>query len=120
MNTKPLNTPTTLVPLILAAVLGGIAPIVASATTININPSKDNTLYEFVPADGDRSNALGDHFFAGMTAEAEIRRGVLAFDIAGSIPPGSTITSVSLTLNMSRTISGDQTVELHKLLADWG
>ena len=32
----------------------------------------------------------------------ELRRGVLAFDIAGNIPPGSTITAVSLSLNMSR------------------
>src|SRR6266699_6830473 len=45
---------------------------------------------------------------------------MLAFDIAGSIPPGSTITSASLTLNMSRTISDARIVELHKLLADWG
>jgi len=45
---------------------------------------------------------------------------VLAFDIAGSIPPGSTITSVSLSMNMSRTISDTRIVGLHKLLASWG
>ena len=51
----------------------------------------------------------------------EIRRGVLAFDIAGSIPPCSTITAVSLSLNMSRTLlETARIVELHKLLADWG
>jgi hypothetical protein len=89
--------------------------------SISINPSKDNTLYEFVPADGDRSNALGDHFFAGETVKSEIRRGVIAFDIAGSIPQGSTITSVSLSLHMSRTLLDTaRSVELHKLLADWG
>jgi hypothetical protein len=120
MNTQLVNIPGTLVPLMLAALLGGIAPSLATATTININPSKDNTLYEFVSVDGDRSNALGDHFFAGMTAEGLIRRGVLAFDIAGSIPSGSTITSVSLSMNMSKTISDTRTVELHVLLADWG
>ena len=41
----------------LAAALGGIASNLARADSININPSKDNTLYEYVPADGDRSNA---------------------------------------------------------------
>jgi hypothetical protein len=52
---------------------------------------------------------------------SELRRGVLAFDIAGSIPPGSTITAVTLSLNMSMTIDPTpRTVELHKLLADWG
>ena len=120
MKTQLVNIRETLVALILAAVLGGVAPTLASGTTININPSKDNTLYEFVAVDGDRSNALGVHLFAGKTDEAEIRRGLLAFDIAGSIPPGSTITSVSLTMNMSRTISDTRTVELHVLLADWG
>jgi photosystem II stability/assembly factor-like uncharacterized protein len=88
---------------------------------ISINPSKDNTLYEYVPAVGDRSNGVGDYFFAGTTAAGLIRRGVLAFDIAGSIPPGSTITSASLSMHMSRTpVETARTVELHKLLADWG
>jgi hypothetical protein len=88
---------------------------------ISITPSKDNTLYEYDPADGDVSNALGLHFFAGKTAMGELRRGVLAFDIAQSIPAGSTVTGVTLSMNMSRTpLSVAYPVELHKLLADWG
>jgi hypothetical protein len=84
-------------------------------------PSKDNTLYEFDPDEGDFSNALGIHFFAGDTVMSELRRGVLAFDIAGSIPPGSTIIGVSLSLNCSKVFSDTaRTTELHKLLADWG
>src|ERR1044072_9010310 len=51
----------------------------------------------------------------------ELRRGVLAFDIAGNIPAGSAILGVTLSLNMSMTPSGTpRTTELHKLLADWG
>ena len=88
---------------------------------ISIFPSKDNTLYEYNPNEGDLSNALGNHFFTGTTVFGEIRRGVLAFDIAGNIPPGSTIIAASLSMNMSRTIDGTaRTTELHKLLADWG
>src|SRR6266513_3624400 len=121
MNTQRVNSPKTLLPLILAAALCGLGPSLASATTININPSKDNTLYEFVAADGDRSNGIGLHLFAGRTDMAEKRRGVLAFNVAGSIPPGSTITSASLSMNMSRTLLNTaRTIELHKLLADWG
>ena len=76
---------------------------------------------EFDPAEGDVSNALGQHFFAGETGMGELRRGVLAFDIAGNIPAGSTILGVTLSLNMSRTGSATpRTVELHKMLADWG
>src|SRR5439155_1474567 len=107
--------------LTLAVVLCDIEHRLSSATTNDINPIKDNTLYEYVPADGDRSNALGNHFFAGETAVGEIRRGVLAFDIAGNIPAGSTITGVSLSMNMSKTpLDTARTVELHVLLADWG
>ncbi len=107
--------------LILTAALSFIGAGLATAAIINIFPSKDNTLYEFDPAEGDVSNALGFHFFAGETAMGELRRGVLAFDIAGSIPPGSTITGVSLSMNCSRVFSDTaRTVELHKLLADWG
>ena len=111
----------TLLTLVLAAALTGIASDLASAATISIMPSKDNTLYEFDPDDGDHSNGAGFHFFAGETAMSELRRGVLAFDIAGSIPPGSTIIGVTLSLNCSRVFSDTaRTVELHRLLADWG
>src|ERR1044072_1894072 len=121
MKTRLITIPTSCLALMLAVAVGGIAPSFAIADVININPVKDNTLYEYVPADGDRSNALGLHFFTGETGMGELRRGVLAFDIAGNVPAGSTITSVTLTLNMSRTPSSTaRTVELHKLLADWG
>src|SRR5882724_6662283 len=113
-------TSKTLVAIILTTALGFLAGS-ANAAIINITPSKDNTLYEYDPADGDTSNALGFHLFAGKTAMGELRRGVLAFDIAGSIPTGSTITGVTLSMNMSRAPSTvAYPVELHKLLADWG
>src|SRR5437660_7077831 len=121
MNTQPVNFAKILLPLVIATTLGAIRPSVAIADIININPIKDNTLYEFVPAEGDLSNALGFHFFAGETGMGDLRRGVLAFDIAGNIPAGSTILGVTLSLNMSRTSSDTaRNVELHSLLADWG
>jgi hypothetical protein len=114
-------TSKTLLASILITVLGYAGVRSASAAIIVINPSKDNTLYEYDPAEGDTSNALGLYFFAGETGMGELRRGVIAFDIAGHIPEGSTITAVSLSMNMSRTATETvRTVELHKLLADWG
>jgi hypothetical protein len=115
-----MTTSKTLLAVTLAGAFSGIVAGSASAGMISINPTKDNTLYEYNPSEGDLSNGAGFHFFAGENAMSEIRRGVLAFDIAGSIPAGSTITAVSLTLNMSMTPAGLETVELHKLLADWG
>jgi hypothetical protein len=109
-----------LCPLIFATLLGMI-PNLAIAQLANINPIKDNTLYQYDPAEGDVSNALGQHFFAGETGMGELRRGVLAFDIAGSVPVGSTILGVTLSLNMSRTGSATpRMIELHKMLGDWG
>ena len=111
----------TLFAIAVAAALSSLGGTLATAGTVNINPIKDNTLYEYDPDVGDRSNALGIHFFAGETGMNELRRGVLAFDIAGNIPLGATITAASLSLNMSRTPTNTAYVmELHKLLADWG
>lgn len=92
----------------------------AFAEAVSINPTKDNTLYESTA--GSLSNGAGEYFFAGRSLQAaeQTRRGVLAFDIAGSIPAGAEITSATLTLQMSRTIAGATDVSLHRLTADWG
>src|SRR6266481_5472800 len=110
-----------LLALTVTAALGCLGGSLASAGSVSINPSKDNTLYEYNPNVGDVSNALGNHFFAGETALGELRRGVLAFDIAGNVPAGATITGVSLSINVSRVPSDTfYVVQLHKVLADWG
>lgn len=115
-----MTTSKTLLAISVMTALGFAAATPASSNIINITPTKDNTLYEYDPAEGDHSNGAGLHFFAGENAMGELRRGVLAFDIAGTIPAGSTITAVSLTMNMSMTPAGTKTIELHTLLADWG
>jgi hypothetical protein len=116
-----MRTSKALLILVLTAAIGYTGADSTSANTISINPSKDNTLYQYNPSEGDLSNGAGFHFFAGENATGETRRGVIAFDIAGHIPPGSTIIAVSLSLNMSMTaFDTARTIELHVLLADWG
>lgn len=88
------------------------------STSVTLNPSKDNTLYE--DDQGLTSNGSGDYFFAGKTNAGDIRRGLVAFDVASAIPAGSTIVSVTLRLALSQTRSGAQDVALHRLNADWG
>ncbi|MCZ6776693.1 MAG: DNRLRE domain-containing protein [Ignavibacteria bacterium] len=103
--------------LLLAASTGRTAQ---AQTQDSLGASRDNTLYE--DATGALGNGVGAHLFAGRTTLlGQIRRGLLAFDIAGNIM-GATIDSVKLTLHMSRTnlIAGPQTVELHRVLAEWG
>jgi hypothetical protein len=84
---------------------------------INLGADRDNTLY--VSDSGALSNGAGEHFFAGLTLSGQSRRGLLRFDLT-AVPPGSTINSVVLTLNMSRTLVGPTPVSLHRLAADWG
>jgi hypothetical protein len=102
----------------LALLLALAGASMARAEIVALAPRKDNTLCE--SATGALSNGRGQHFFAGRNNAGERRRAVLAFDIAGSVPAGSTITAVSLTLHMSRTIALEKAVSLHPLKADWG
>lgn len=93
----------------------------AWAIDTTITADRDNTLYE--SPTGDISNGSGDYLFVGRTNQApgsHIRRGLLHFDVAGSIPVGATITDVSLTLNMNKSRGFTQTVSLHNLTSDWG
>jgi len=87
-------------------------------TQVRLAAAKDNTLYE--DATGNTSNGAGSYFFAGMTNNGSIRRGVLSFDLTGSVPGGSTVTNASLELHMSRTATGNQTVSLHRVENSWG
>jgi hypothetical protein len=84
-----------------------------------LTPTRDNTLYDTSPPS---SNGAGKHLFAGTTDSGSSRRALLAFDIAGSIPPSSTILSVTLQMNVSNIPpnANSNPVSLHVVSADWG
>jgi hypothetical protein len=103
--------------LVVALVLVLTQSRVAQAVTVTLEGVKDNSIYS---ESGSESNGAGDHFFAGRTNTDSIRRALIAFPVADSIPPCASITSVTLTLHVSRTTSALQTVTLHRLIADWG
>src|SRR5207253_30785 len=48
-----------------------------------------------------------------------VRRGLIRFDLS-TVPAGSTVNSVTLTLNMSKTKNGAQTIALHRVQQAWG
>jgi hypothetical protein len=88
------------------------------ADTVSLEPSKDNTLFE--DSGGGLSNGAGERLLSGRTGEPNNRRALIAFDFS-SLPAGSIISSVSLTLNASKVASSSaQSTSLHRLLADWG
>ncbi|MGH7724796.1 MAG: DNRLRE domain-containing protein [Candidatus Eiseniibacteriota bacterium] len=104
----------------LALLLSPVAAARVSADAVMLAPAQDNTLYE--NASGALSNGAGPTLFAGRTAQpsGSIRRGLLRFDIAGAIPPGATIQTVLLILNMSQSTLGTSFVGLHRAHASWG
>jgi hypothetical protein len=91
----------------------------AFAGVATMTPSKDNTLYE--SATGALSNGAGQFLFVGRTNQKNgIRRALIAFDVASTLPAGAKIRSAQLTLTMSQTIAGPESVALHRVSADWG
>jgi hypothetical protein len=95
--------------------------VFAQSQQVTLNPSKDNTLFE--DDNGSLSSGAGPGLFVGRIGPnggGKIRRGLIRFDIAGNIPSNAEILSVVLTMHVSRTVSGAQTIELRRALADWG
>ena len=94
-----------------------LLPLPAVAVEGTLTADRDNSLYEH--PDGAESNGSGDFLFVGRSNGLS-QRALVFFDIAGSIPDGSTIESVSLTMNVSNSQAGTENVRLHRLLTDWG
>ena len=90
---------------------------VARADTVVVAPVQDNTIYS---ENGALSDGQGQHVFAGLTSQSAERRALIEFDVAGAVPPGSTITSVTLTLRLTRTQTNTTSVALYRVMADWG
>ncbi len=110
-----LRTPLLVLSGLLLSGLSLTAP--ASASEALLGATRDTTLYA---ESGNESNGSGIHFFSGTNGMGQNRRGLVYFDIAGSVPPGSTITGVELRLYMSKTNAGAHDIRLHRVLANWG
>lgn len=86
---------------------------------VTVTSIKDATLYEV--AAGALGNGAGQHMFAGTKGDGHLMRALVAFDVAGKVPPGASLTAVRLRLNLSIANSySAQTIVLHRVLADWG
>ncbi len=107
-----------------------LAPRALRADTVQLQPVKDNTLYEPIQQDNyeDRSDGAGPTMFTGKVKDAKnqagqvaVRRAVLEFDIAGNIPAGATIDSAQLTLFCDKVgQNANFNVGLHRALSEWG
>jgi len=89
----------------------------AQSSVATLIAARDNTIYAH---DGNLSNGAGTGMFAGADRQSRIKRALVYFAIADSIPANATIDSVKLTMSMSRTTGGTVTVSLLRLQAAWG
>ncbi len=99
--------------LLVGATLAQVAP-----RTALIVSSRDNTLYD--SATGAISYGAGSQMVVGRTAGGAIRRGLIAFDVAGALPASATITGATLRLYNEMTTSSAVTVSLHRATSNWG
>jgi Ca2+-binding RTX toxin-like protein len=91
-------------------------------TVVSLTPVKDNSLIEYRAPQ--YSGGADPTLYVGFDHWASTRmRALMAFDVAGKIPTGAKINSVTLTVWVNLTASttaGTPSVELHKTLANWG
>jgi hypothetical protein len=90
------------------------------ADVVTITPTKDATIFN----DGNGSHADGMQSTmyagrAGTNTTYPVRRALVAFDVAGAVPAGSTITSVQVRLYMSQTTVGSFNFTLNRLTTNW-
>ena len=102
----------------LVVALMAATPLYGQGNEVEIFPSKDNTLYE--SSSGALTNGAGETLFFGLTNGSLIRRALLAFDVAGSVPAGAAIETAVLRVAVTRTISGNQNATAHRVQRDWG
>lgn len=104
-----------------AAVVVATTTSSAFAATVVVVATADATLIE-EPA-GALANGAGTSTFAGRTgnnAGSTLRRTLVKFDLAGKLPPGATIQSVTMQLTLARSrFAGDLPASLHRVLAPW-
>lgn len=101
---------------VLLAWAAWLAPA-ARADVVEVGAAADATLYA---EDGTLANGGGQYLFAGRNAMSEERRALITFDVAAAVPAGSSVTAVQLSLSMSRAMTAETTVSLHRVQAGWG
>lgn len=89
---------------------------IAQGATANLQAVKDASIFADLTSNG---NGASQYFHCGSNSGGDVRRALIQFDLT-SIPAGSTITAVTLSLRMDGGNSGpSETVELHKLTQSW-
>jgi hypothetical protein len=111
--------------LALAAIGLAAAASGASGASVMLGAMKDATIFQ---NNVNNSSGAANGLTAGTNGNAQPRRALVAFDVAGSIPAGAIIQDVKLHLVLGSVAGGGGpgggpatvTVGLHEVLANWG
>lgn len=90
----------------------------AADTTVVLQPSQDTSIFFGTPGSENLADGSGDFLWTSVTAEGLVRRALVKFTLE-TIPPGSQIKQVTLSLYESRS-RDTHVVAVHRLLATWG
>ncbi len=102
------------VPLIAALFFSGVWTCIAQ---VSISAQRDTTIYSENSA---INNGAGVGVFVGRNSGGNLRRTLISFDIAGAVPAGATITSVSLSMSVTKSQLTSESISLRKISSDWG
>jgi hypothetical protein len=87
------------------------------ADVIAIAPNRDVTIFQN-PVNN--SSGLDNSLFVGATGMASPRRALMGFDIAGNLPAGAVVQSVSLKLVLGLSAgSSSPTIDLFRVTSNW-
>lgn len=101
--------------LALAFFLG--ASCLVRGISVTLFPIADTTLCQVTP--DDNLGALAT-LIAGTTFIGTSNRALVRFDPAGALPPGAIVQSVTLTLNVTKTIATEaHRFQLHRMVRSW-
>lgn len=101
------------------AALLHLAGALAAQTSTVIACGRDNTLYQ--SATGAFSNALGESVFIGVTAQGQLRRALLWFDVAAALPAGARVITAELRMEIVFSPALSPTpLFVHRPLLPWG
>jgi hypothetical protein len=96
-------------------------PTSSLPATVKVNPQQDATIFQ-----NNANNSLGggQALFAGTNSNTSPRRTLIQFDVASTIPAGSIVTDVELTVTLGAfaATSGAPpvSIDVHRVLAGWG
>ncbi len=101
--------------ILILTILPGIT-LLSQTVEVEVGASIDNTIFKDLAL----SNGIGEYFFAGTTKDGVVKRALVMFDLAESVPEDVTVDSAILVLHPTKVKPGSTSINVHMLTTEWG